>query len=238
MSVVSKLRRLGLAALLVALSGAAAARAQQPSKELHDLRETSYAFYRSGEYVQALRFAEQALPLVLRQYGPDHEQTGIHYYSLGLTAEMAGNFAAAQRHYADTVRVREKVYGVNGPSVAEALEKLGAMHIKLGQPDAAEPIFQRALKLKQDLLGPTAAEHAYTASGHSNLGDVALARGNWPIALSSYRRAIGLVTRQDKSQTLAKAIVEDEIRRYRDTFVGLCRAAWQTREVAGGTALM
>ena len=126
--------------------------------------------------------------------------------------------------------MREKIYGPQGPSVAEALEMLGGVQIKQGRPDAAEPIFQRALKLKQDLIG---FEHAYQASGHSNLGDVAAARGNWPAALASYRQAISLVTGQDTSQTLVKSIVEEEIRRYRDTFVGLCRAAWQTRDQVG-----
>jgi CHAT domain-containing protein len=216
--------------MLAVLLTASGARAQQPSKELQDLRETSQAFYRAGDYAQALRFAERALPLVLREYGPDHEQTGLQYYSLGLTAEKAGNLAAAQRYYTETVRVREKVYGVRGPSVAEALEALGAIHIKQGRPDAAEPIFQRALALKQELIGFT---HAYQASGHANLGDVALARGNWPAALISYRQALGLLAGQDTSQTIVKAIVDDEIRRYRDTFVGLCRAAWQTRDQAG-----
>jgi CHAT domain-containing protein len=214
-------------AVLLAASGA---RAQQPSKELQDLRETSQAFYRAGDYAQALRFAERALPLVVREYGPDHEQAGLQYYSLGLTAEKAGNLGAAQRYYTETVRVREKVYGVRGPSVAEALEALGAVHIKQGRPDAAEPIFQRALALKQELIGFT---HAYQASGHANLGDVALARGNWPAALTAYRQALGLLAGQDTSQIIAKAIVDDEIRRYRDTFVGLCRAAWQTRDQTG-----
>lgn len=209
-----------------ALLAASGAHAQQPSKELQDLRETSQAFYRAGDYAQALRFAERALPLVIREYGPEHEQTGLQYYSLGLTAEKAGNLAAAQRHYTDTVRVREKVYGVRGPSVAEALEALGAVHIKQGRPDAAEPIFRRALELKQELIG---FSHAYQASGHANLGDVALARGNWSAALAAYRQALGLLAGQDTSQTIVKAIVDDEISRYRDTFVGLCRAAWQTR---------
>ena len=85
-------------------------------------------------------------------------------------------------------------------------------------------------KLKQELIGFT---HAYQASGHANLGDVALARGNWPAALASYRQALGLLAGQDTSQTIVKAIVDDEIRRYRDTFVGLCRAAWQTRDQTG-----
>jgi len=218
-----------LALLASALLLAPGAAAQEPPPELQRLVESSHAYYRSGDYARALAVAEEALPLVLRTWGSDHERTGLHYYSLGLTAEMAGNLAAAERYYRETVRVREKVYGVDGPSVAEALEKLGGIHVKQGRPDAAEPIFQRALRLKQALVGPN---HAYSASGHSNLGDVALARGEWGRALASYREAIRLLTAQDTSQTVVKSIVEDEIRRYRDTFVGLCRAAWQTRPAA------
>ena len=97
----------------------------------------------------------------------------------------------------------------------------------MGQPDAAEPLFKRVLKIRQDLIG---RDHAFSASGHSNLGDVSLARGNWSAALASYREAIRLMTGQDTSQTVVKSIVEDEIRRHRDTFIGLCRAAWQSRD--------
>src|SRR5262249_43918585 len=192
---------------LGAMVSLSSALAQQPSKELEQLRETSHALYRVGDYALALRFAEQALPLVIREFGPEHEQTSIQYYSLGLAAEKAGNLAAAEKYYIQTVRLREKIYGVQGPSVAEALEMLGSIYIKQGRPDPAEPIFQRALKLKQDLIGFT---HAYQASGYSNLGDVAAARGNWPTALASYRQAISLVTGQDTSQTLVKSIVDEE----------------------------
>src|SRR5262249_16722668 len=85
---------------LVSLSSALS---QQPSKETEQLRETSHPLYRAGEYALALRSAEQALPLVIREFGPEHEQTSIQYYSLGLTAEKAGNLAAAERYYAETL---------------------------------------------------------------------------------------------------------------------------------------
>src|SRR5262249_2098170 len=99
-----------------------------------------------------------------------------------------------------------------------------AVYIKLGQPDAAEPLFRRVLKIRQDLVG---ADHAFSASGHSNLGDVSLARGNWAEGLASYRQAIRLMLGQDTTQPVLRAIVDDSIKRSRDTFVGLCRAAWE-----------
>lgn len=67
---------------------------------------------------------------------------------------------------------------------------------------------------------------------------MALARSDWPAALASYREAIRLLTGQDTSQTVVKSIVDEEIRRYRDTFVGLCRAAWETRSAPDRAALL
>jgi hypothetical protein len=210
--------------------------AQQPSVELSELRETTDALYRAGDYALALQKAEQALSLVIREYGAEHEQTLVQYTSLGLVAEKAGNLVAAQKYYAESVRIREKVYGPESAGVAQALESLGAVYIKLGQPDAAEPLFRRVLKIRQDLIRP---DHAFAASGHSNLGDVSLARGNWSAALASYRQAIRLMTGQDTSLTIVKSIVEREIGGYRDTFIGLCRAAWQMsdRSAADRSAL-
>ena len=198
--------------------------AQQPSAQLSALRETTNLLYRAGDYAMALRKAEEALPMVVREYGAEHEQTLIQYSSLGLVADKAGNLAAAQRYYAQSVRIREKVYGAESAGLAQGLEDLGAVYIKLGQPDAAEPLFRRVLKIRQEAVG---ANHEFSASGHSNLGNVSLARGNWTEALASYRQAIRLMLGQDSSQPILRAIVDDKIRRYRDTFVGLCRAAWQ-----------
>src|SRR5215831_448858 len=198
--------------------------AQQPSAQLSALRETTNLLYRAGDYAMALRKAEEALPMVVREYGAEHEQALVQYTSLGLIAAKAGNLAAAQRYYAQSVRIREKVYGAESAGVAQGLEDLGGVYIKLGQPDAAEPLFRRVLKIRQDLVG---TDHDFSASGHSNLGDVGLARGNWVEALASYRQAIRLMLGQDTSQPILRAMVDDKIKRYRDTFVGLCRAAWE-----------
>lgn len=218
--------------LLVLMAGEAVL-AQQPSRELQNLQDATRDFYKAGAHAEALQFAERALPLVIREYGPEHEQTSIQHYSLGLISEAAGNLDAAGRYYAECLRIREKVYGPESAGVAVALEALGAVHVKTGRHDAAEPLFRRALKIRQDLVG---RDHAFSASGYSNLGDVSLARGDWAEALASYREAVRLLTGQDTSHVVVKSIVEEDIKRHRDTFVGLCRAAWQRRSVPGANS--
>lgn len=216
---------------LAALAFATAGHAQQPSKQLLDLRDTTNALYRAGDYASAMQFAERALTLVIREYGAEHEQTALQYFSLGLISRAAGNLASAEKYYVETVRLREKVYG-EGPSVADGLDKLGAVYLRMGRVDAAEPLFRRALKIRQDAVG---LNHAFSAGGHANLADVALARGNWEVARTSYREAIRLLTGQDTTYEVVKQLVQNEIKEFRDTFVGLCRAIWQLRGEPGAT---
>lgn len=216
-------------ALMLTVLGAGT-HAQQASQELRALQDSTTQFYRAGDFDAALRFAEQALPLVIREYGADHEQVGIQYYSLGLVAEAAGRLGLAERYFAECLRLREKVYGSESSAVALALESLGQVHMKMDRVDTAEPLFRRALKIRQDTIGP---DHAFAASGHSYMGDIGLARGNYAAALASYREAIRLMVSQDTSQVVVKAIVDEEIRRNRDTFIGLNRAAWASAPASG-----
>jgi CHAT domain-containing protein len=212
------------------------AQAQQASKDLADLRATATDLYKSGEFVEALRLYEQATALVLRDFGAAHEQMAIHYHSLGLVAEAAGDLPAAERYYRAAIPIREKVYGPESAGTAMALDQLAGVYLKMGQPDAADPLVQRAAKIRQDigaLLGPT---HAFFAGDHANRGDLSLARGDWPAALASYREAIRLLTGQDTSQTVAQSIVAEEVKRRRETFIGLCRAAWQLRSSPAANA--
>ena len=222
------------ALIAVCLAGAllaGAAQAQEPSKELKELRETSQALWRAGDYASALQFAEKALPLVVREYGAEHEQTGIQYFSLALISQALGNLARGRAQFQPTpCASARRSTAPTASSVAIALEHLGQVQLKRGRAEAAEPLFRRALKIKQDTVG---RDHAFSASGHANLGDIGLARGNWAAARTSYREAIRLLTGQDTSYAIVKKLVEKEIKDFRDTFVGLCRAHWQLRAEPG-----
>ncbi len=209
------------AVVMLALGGAALA--QQPTKALEDLREQTQDHWRARDYDRARAVAERALQLVLREFGPEHEQTALQYFSLGLIAQTVGDHARAERYFADTVRVREKVYGADSVSVAFALEHQGQAALKGGRPEAAEPLFRRALEMKQGTLG---SDHAFNAGGHANLGDVALARRQWAAARTSYRHAIRQLTGQDKSYDVVRRIVEQQVAGFRDTFAGLSQASW------------
>jgi CHAT domain-containing protein len=228
------LRWLRAIVLIPALIWASAVRAAGPSLELTNLEQAADELYRAGDYAAAQRLAERATPLVVAQFGGEHEQTAIHYHRLGRVCEAGGNLALAETYFARSLAIREKVYGPDASGTAAALERLGSLYVRMGRLDAAEPPLRRALNIRQALLGATDPS---TAGAVSSLAALSLARGDWAGALASYRQAIRLIKGADTSQTILKAINEEDLRRLREAFVGLDRAAWQLR-AGNGPAML
>jgi CHAT domain-containing protein/tetratricopeptide (TPR) repeat protein len=189
------------------------------------MQETSATLYKSGDYTRALQAAEHALTLTIRRDGRDHERTGIATYSVGIVAEAAGRLDLAETNFRDSVRIREKVYGPDSAGTAQALENLAAVVLRQGRPDDAAPLYERVLRIRTELVG---GQHAFTASARSGLGDVEAARRHYSTALAHYREAIRLLTAPRSTQTLARSVDDDQIRRHVDVFAGLASAAWQS----------
>ncbi|MGQ0671683.1 MAG: CHAT domain-containing tetratricopeptide repeat protein [Hyphomicrobium sp.] len=204
-----------------------------PAQELADLRALSNSFYETKSYAEALRFANEAHDLIKRTFGPDSEEAGIQTYSLGLIAEEGGWLDVAETHYAASVRIREKVYGVDSAGSAQALEKLGGVVMRAGRLDEAEPILRRVLVIRRDLVG---ADHSFTSGALADLGRLQLKRGRTAAALADLREAVRLLTTQSSSMTLAKSVIDDDIRRHRDVFTALMQAAWDSRSEPGASS--
>jgi CHAT domain-containing protein len=227
------LRRWLLVSACVVLANIQILEAQplQPSDELKSLQELTASFYKSGAYAEALDTAEKAMAVTVREFGPEHERTGIQTYSLGFIAEAAGKLADAERHYRRSVSIRDKVYGVDSAGSAQAVEKLANVILRQGRTEEAETLMKRVLKVRTDLVGN---QHAFTASARADLGAVNITRGDFAGALGYYREAVRLFTTQQTSQVLAKSVVDDEIRRNRSAFSGLAHAAWEVGIAPGG----
>jgi len=85
------------------------AHADEPSGKLKSLQRAAAAFYQAGSYREALQASKEALALTIEEFGPNSEQASIQAYGAGLTAEAAGDFAAAESHYVQSLQIREIV---------------------------------------------------------------------------------------------------------------------------------
>ena len=83
----------------------------------------------------------------------------------------------------------EKSGGSNEPALATALNELAIFHFQQGDFAAAEPVFRRALTIREAALGP---EHPQTAQVLNNLALVLQERGNYPAAQPLLERALAL----------------------------------------------
>ncbi len=208
---------------------ACAAQALEPSEKLKAIQKEAAAFYQAGAYGEALQASKQALALTIEEFGPKSEQASIQAYGAGYAAEAGGDFAEAERQYVQSLQIREIVYGPESAGVAAALERLGHVDLKAARPAEAEALFVRELKIWRGLLG----EHAITAGAYSGLGEVNLLRSDFPRALAYYRQAVSRLTGQEARQELGRSVIEADIERHREIFIGLAQAAWGLRQQAG-----
>ena len=86
-----------LAGLLCVALWPAAARAQSP--ELMDAYERYSELYAEGRYQEALPFAEKALWLSEREFGPEHPTTAVLVNNLAALYRAQGRYAEAEPLY-------------------------------------------------------------------------------------------------------------------------------------------
>ncbi len=220
--------RVFFAAMLL-LAPLATARAAELSEKLQALQKKAQTLYQNGAYREALEASKETLAETVAEFGPDHEQTSIQAFGVGYVAEAVGDLAEAERRYAQSVRIREIIYGSDSAGVATALERLGRVILDQGRPAEAEALFLRELKIWRDTVG----EHAIAADAYAGLGAVNAMRGDFQTALQFYRNAVQRLSSQTAAQATARSVIEADIKRHRDIFIGLARAAAGARRQPG-----
>ena len=117
-------RRLAVLCLLAALWPALAL---AQSAALMDAYNRYKALYEQGRYAEAEPFAQKALELGQREFGPDHRTTGSLLNNLALLYKAQGKYAEAEPLYQRSLAIREQALGPAHPSVATSLENYAAL---------------------------------------------------------------------------------------------------------------
>ena len=139
--------------------------------------DMSWLLDRAGTYLQIRGRPRQARPLLeyaltLGEFahGLDHREVGIRLKNLAWNLLYLGDLAAArplaERALAITETAygpdhAETAYGPEHPDVGVALDDLAVILRDLGDPDAAQPLAERALTIIECAYGP---EHPRVAS--------------------------------------------------------------------------
>jgi CHAT domain-containing protein/Tfp pilus assembly protein PilF len=95
----------------------------------------------------------------------------------------------AEPLYQRALAIREKSLGPEHRDVAQSLNNLALLYIKMGDYAKAEPLQQRALAIQEKSLGP---EHPDVAASLSNLADLYCEKGAYAKAEPLYLRALAI----------------------------------------------
>ncbi len=175
------------AALVVALLGAAPARAQQADltalhKRYRDLHDT-------GHYAEALKAAQQLEAQVRSRSGaqsPDYART---LFALGKTHLALGHYQDAEEAYKRALSIRRQALGPDHAEVAESLNVLAEAYRRSGRYADAEPLIKQALDIWQKAPSTNQRE---IAGALNNLASIYWSLGRYADAEPLYQRAIAL----------------------------------------------
>ena len=109
--------------------------------------------------------------------------------NLGLSLELAGDYAGAEPTYRRALDIRGQVLGPNHPTVAQSQNNLAELLQAKGDYAGAELLYRRALAIDEKALGP---DHPYVAVNLNNLASLLEAKGDYAGAEPLYRRALAI----------------------------------------------
>jgi tetratricopeptide (TPR) repeat protein len=142
-----------------------------------------------GRYDEALAFYRRALPLVPRD---DRHARATLEHNLGGIEHARGNYARAEPHARQSVRLRTALVGANHTAVAADVAALAAIVDARGRLGEAATLYRRALAVFARALGPSSLEVGLNLACLAAVEQRRDARGR---ARALYRRALAIQER-------------------------------------------
>lgn len=147
------------------------------------------ALYRNGKRRQAktLDIAERAVELRRSLNGRDSLEYAASVHQLGQLIHSSSDFARTQSLFEEALEIRRRRVGEEHPLVADCWQSLGLVHADVGRIETGRNFLNRALAIREK-MGP----HQELATVIKNLAGLNYQEGNYPAALSKYRRSLEL----------------------------------------------
>ena len=168
------------------------------------LNNLGYLYAAMRDYAKAEPLYQRALKIREKALGPEHLGTAQSLNNLAGLYNKMGDYAKAEPLFQRALKIREKALqrplkmsekAFESTGTAESLNNLAWIDYSMGNYAKAEPLFQRALKIREKALGP---EHPLTAMSldglalaYREMGDYAKAEPLFQRALKIDEKALG-----------------------------------------------
>lgn len=180
---------LGLATTVeYALSQAMTLAETEVSKALV-LCELGRSHKQSGHYMKAENFLRDALTLLERSVGVEHQEFGAALHELGWVLSLQDKNAEAAVCLRKALLVAEKRWGLDHPTHGASLHELARVLERLGRDDEAQDLAQKAMVIFEKAYG---ADHPRVSSSLHVLARLSGRRGEFEKSESLFRRAMAI----------------------------------------------
>ncbi|HUH89555.1 MAG TPA: serine/threonine-protein kinase [Lysobacter sp.] len=143
-----------------------------------------------GDPQRALATLKEALPLRIALSGRENRDTAVLINNLGSAHYQAGEFEEAVNYSRQANAIWAALGQDRSADALNTLNNWAGAEVQLGHADRAVDIFRRALTLRRDLYGPSAALAALI----NNLGKTLNVLGNHLEALPLLHEAMAMAT--------------------------------------------
>ncbi len=140
-----------------------------------------------GDLDGALAYAQRALKIDEKVFGPEHPNVGRDANNIGQILKDKGDLDGALAYAQRALKIDEKVFGPEHPKVAIRANNIGQILKDKGDLDGALAYAQRALKIDEKVFGP---EHPNVGRDANNIGQILKDKGDLDGALAYAQRAL------------------------------------------------
>ena len=187
---------------------------QGREQEIDQLLEARYHHHAAGQADQAYTATEEAVNQLQTwgQYGraaelcretltwlpPDSQEAALTAGTLGVLAQLRGDYHSAERSYRQSLEISERTGDQAG--IAKSYLHLGMLAQLRGDHDAAETLYRQSLEISERI-----GDQADIAKSYYQLGNLALLREDYHAAVTLYDQSLHISERTGDQAGIAKS---------------------------------
>ena len=177
---------------------------QSPQDDIDQLLEARYHHHAAGQADQAMAAHVEAVNQLQTwgQYGraaelcretltwlaPDSQEAAAIAGTLGLLAQLRGDYESAERSYRQILEIFTRLG--DQKNTATSYHQLGMLAQARGDYDAAEPLYRQSLEIRERI-----GDQAGMSASYHQLGMLAQLRGDYDAAEPLYRQSLEISER-------------------------------------------
>ncbi|MCB0615851.1 MAG: tetratricopeptide repeat protein [Phaeodactylibacter sp.] len=139
-----------------------------------------------GEYPEAEKYYQEALPIMKKQLGEGHSEYARYLHNLGFMYADWGRLSEAEALLAEAKEIRAEALGETHPDYASSLVETGRLLFRINDLGRAEEHFRQAAGIYEQAYGE---KHPHFATCLDEQGQVHAARSEWEKSENCYQRA-------------------------------------------------